>query len=274
MTRRRWKHVIGRLVVALILAVLLVAYLSPARGLAQADVLRSRVAVFEIIGGNQAQHDAIAEKARSCTYPWARLLPHIRKWDRTHLPVYIESFADFELPGAGGYADRIGSAIHLNETLDPDRAGQVFINEAAHVVDAATFTRADQEAIMALVSPATEDWLTWNVPYSQRAGEAFMAYFDHAFSDGFLSLNWGGYYTLPESSVPAVRQITLDALADEPMPFTDWQDVTLDDEVERAAALGLIQGHADGSFDPQGQLTREQAAALLVRLYDALAGQE
>lgn len=55
--------------------------------------------------------------------------------------------------------------------------------------------------------------------------------------------------------------------------FSDTSDVN----VEKAAYLGVVSGTGGGGFDPEGALTREQAAAMLSRLAEAagrpLAGQ-
>jgi transglutaminase-like putative cysteine protease len=48
--------------------------------------------------------------------------------------------------------------------------------------------------------------------------------------------------------------------------FSDTGDVA----VQKMAYLGVVNGIGDGSFHPEDQLTREQAAAILVRLADAL----
>lgn len=48
--------------------------------------------------------------------------------------------------------------------------------------------------------------------------------------------------------------------------FTD----TTDENVEKMAALGVVNGVGDGKFEPNGQLTRQAAATMLSRLADAL----
>lgn len=48
--------------------------------------------------------------------------------------------------------------------------------------------------------------------------------------------------------------------------FSDTNDLN----VQKMAGLGVVNGVGDGIFDPNGQLTREQAAAILVRLADAM----
>ena len=45
---------------------------------------------------------------------------------------------------------------------------------------------------------------------------------------------------------------------------------TADENVEKAAAIGVVSGVGDGRFDPDQPLTREQAAAMLARLAQAL----
>ncbi len=45
---------------------------------------------------------------------------------------------------------------------------------------------------------------------------------------------------------------------------------TTDEAVEKMAALGVVNGVGEGRFDPEGKLTREQAAAMLARLAEAL----
>ncbi|MDF2545819.1 MAG: xlyA [Anaerosolibacter sp.] len=41
-------------------------------------------------------------------------------------------------------------------------------------------------------------------------------------------------------------------------------------DIEKAKALGLIAGDSNGNFNPTGQLTREQAAVIMVRLYEVI----
>ena len=48
--------------------------------------------------------------------------------------------------------------------------------------------------------------------------------------------------------------------------FSDTTDVN----VEKMAALGVVNGVAEGKFDPNGKLTREQAATMLSRLSEAM----
>lgn len=45
---------------------------------------------------------------------------------------------------------------------------------------------------------------------------------------------------------------------------------TSDPSIEKMGAMGVVSGVGDGSFDPDGTLTREQAAAMLARLAEAM----
>ena len=45
--------------------------------------------------------------------------------------------------------------------------------------------------------------------------------------------------------------------------FTDDEDIKYDEAVEVMAGIGVINGFEDGSFDPDGTLTREQAAKII-----------
>ena len=47
-------------------------------------------------------------------------------------------------------------------------------------------------------------------------------------------------------------------------------DDTTDENVEKAAAIGIVSGVGNNKFDPNAQLTREQAATMLSRLADAI----
>jgi len=51
-------------------------------------------------------------------------------------------------------------------------------------------------------------------------------------------------------------------------PFSDTQDPS----VLKAYSLGIVKGVGNGLFDPQGALTREQAATMLTRVYTKATG--
>ena len=45
--------------------------------------------------------------------------------------------------------------------------------------------------------------------------------------------------------------------------FTDADDITYEEAADVMSTIGVIEGFEDGSFDPDGTLTREQAAKLV-----------
>ncbi len=51
--------------------------------------------------------------------------------------------------------------------------------------------------------------------------------------------------------------------------FTDEDEIKYVEAVEVMAALGVLEGNPDGSFNPKGTLTRAEAATIIVRLLDA-----
>lgn len=44
--------------------------------------------------------------------------------------------------------------------------------------------------------------------------------------------------------------------------------------IEAVKDMGLMKGHSDGSFNPEGDLTREEGAVLMVRLYEKITGKK
>ncbi len=55
-----------------------------------------------------------------------------------------------------------------------------------------------------------------------------------------------------------------------PHPFTDIDNY--DYRIREAYGLGFVNGMTEDTFDPNGTLTREQAAAMLGRVYEKLYG--
>ncbi len=51
-------------------------------------------------------------------------------------------------------------------------------------------------------------------------------------------------------------------------PFTDCDDP----EVSKAYSVGIVAGTGDGTFDPDGSLTREQLATMLYRVWQSVGG--
>ena len=54
--------------------------------------------------------------------------------------------------------------------------------------------------------------------------------------------------------------------------FSDCGDAEIQSDVQKAVALGIVNGYEDGTFRPYRTISREEAAAMLNRLYTALGG--
>lgn len=54
--------------------------------------------------------------------------------------------------------------------------------------------------------------------------------------------------------------------------FSDCEDAEIQSDVQKAVALGIVNGYEDGTFRPYRTISREEAAAMLNRLYTALGG--
>lgn len=82
---------------------------------------------------------------------------------------------------------------------------------------------------------------------------------------------WGGYSrTATRSEICALAVGLYETVTGTPVPgrtsFTDAED----ENVEKAAYLGIVNGVGDGTFRPDAPLNREQAAVMLERLAQAL----
>lgn len=81
-------------------------------------------------------------------------------------------------------------------------------------------------------------------------------------------VGWGLPFLPSPETIDIKRYTQMDKYKDD----ADIHPVHKDD-VYRARELGLMSGH-DDLFDPTAPLTRQQAASIMVRLYDSLKGDE
>lgn len=54
---------------------------------------------------------------------------------------------------------------------------------------------------------------------------------------------------------------------------TPFADVEADEKISIAYNFGIINGKSDTLFDPQGEITREEAATMLMRVYRSYGGE-
>jgi hypothetical protein len=74
---------------------------------------------------------------------------------------------------------------------------------------------------------------------------------------------------------PFIEYITVKEAPDVGKAFKDVEDSRGSAKyIEAAMELGLFSGNPDGTFNPTGQLTREQAAVVVVKLYEKITGKK
>ncbi len=79
--------------------------------------------------------------------------------------------------------------------------------------------------------------------------------------------------TCPGSSIK--KKVFMEEVMAMGRVFKDVEDNRWSAEyIAAAKELGLIKGDGDGTFNPEGALTREQAAVLIVRLYEKITGKK
>ena len=125
----------------------------------------------------------------------------------------------------------------------------------------------------------------YDIGYGVKKGEVYsiqlkstpsdwaVQYVDDAVAAGLVPANLQSYYgnaiTRAEFTALAVRlyeTITGGEIA-ERVTFSDTSDVN----VQKAAAIGVVNGVGGGKFSPDATLTREQAATMLARLANAMS---
>lgn len=82
-----------------------------------------------------------------------------------------------------------------------------------------------------------------------------------------LNIRRGEFCALAAQTISAVNPDKLPQAGKDVFP-----DCT-DDDVLRIAALGIVTGYEDGTFQPKRDISREEAAVILHRLYTALYGE-
>jgi hypothetical protein len=120
-----------------------------------------------------------------------------------------------------------------------------------------------QDAPTPTPPPAQDAPSSWAVPYVDRANEL-----------NLIPENFSGNFTQNTTraefaalAVQLYETVTGREIAiDRALAFTDTTDIN----VHKAATIGVVGGVGDGRFNPDGELTREQAAVMLSRLSDAI----
>ena len=84
-----------------------------------------------------------------------------------------------------------------------------------------------------------------------------------------------GVLTREQAATILIRSLGLEGRVQDNQTLTKYKDQAKISKYAKAAVseatrIGLLQGHANGTFDPKGKLTRAQAAVVLTRFLDYL----
>ena len=109
---------------------------------------------------------------------------------------------------------------------------------------------------------ATADW------FAQHAEN--MA--THGFMNGFADGTFGPQLPITRGHFALILGRMMNVQPVSGTTFTDTQGFWGADIVEAMARMGIIAGHADGTFGPYGSITREQMAAIMDRAWESMHG--
>jgi hypothetical protein len=255
---------------------------------------RHGIFLFENPPGEQALQDCL-DALDACDYPWERCLPELRAESDGIVRV---TWVTDGPQGANGWYNSNGhttNRITLSSRHGGAEYGFVFLHEAGHMVDDCVLSFDQKRSLQAkwhtdddgfyngrtdpndrTDPPQSHEWSherehveAWSAMY-----EAYVHRHAEAFADTFVQVFAPGVWTdhYPRFShwstdVAGLRQIILERT----MPYSDVDpDSTHGEAIARAHDLGLLTGFPDGTFRPSIPLTREAAAAVMVRLYDKL----
>jgi hypothetical protein len=248
-----------------------------------------RIGIFDLIDPPPGQEEKIRAALNACDYPWARIIPALRndleqrvlvKWGDTGQNAsglwYVHTYEIW----------LSNKPYHLD-----DDTGFVFLHECGHMVDDATFTidtRNTMRGILHTYLPqighfnhdhpdaglVNENWKSSANSYVSRLNEAYADAFVWAFAPEV----WSGSTGAPDSVAHSTRFVhwaespsaVIDAtLEREIMAFSDVpENNPHKDNIDWAAENGIILGRGDGTFNPDGALTRAAMATILKRYDD------
>lgn len=209
---------------------------------------------FDCTGLSPAQLDIIRRADEACDFPWPLLRPGLRATTggRDTIPVAFRDLTTWSarMEGSASHhhdhghshsaagpedahllehrARALGLAyysgkIELEVTLSPALAIEVFLAEAAHMIDFFYMTPRQRESIFDVFHGADDDphgpdtdahghgWFeeTGNNDYWSWVGEAFMGGFIAAFAPGIANTLSGFTHVLDASQAQAVRRVLI-----------------------------------------------------------------
>lgn len=245
--------------------------------------------------GNQARDDAverITEAIDTCTFPWWRCIPALRRNDRFPFPI---EFMD-PLDGASGYVSR--NRMWLRPSADGMPTAQTIAHELAHVADLATLgegTWQDGPVFNSTRSPWRDELLriashhdtddhhgdsgdlhNWqtnqfqNWPWQVRPIENITVPFAKAFWDDEKHHYTGHWLNRIKAEghtwddVERVRDIFLSRSI---KVFEDDDEISEAhrEAVHHLAALGILRGDREGNVRPKEFISVERMSSMLSR---------
>ncbi|MCL5737003.1 MAG: S-layer homology domain-containing protein [Actinobacteria bacterium] len=105
----------------------------------------------------------------------------------------------------------------------------------------------------------------WFAGYAQNMAS-------HGFMNGFADGTFGPQQPITRGQFSAILGRMMDLQPQTGTSFTDTQDYWAAGMIETMARMGIVAGHADGSFGPNGLITREQMATFMDRAWQAING--
>lgn len=263
---------------------------------AERTALSERVGIFDLVNPPgewevETFHDTVAR----IDFPWRWLLPELVHAGHNAVRVYWRKQAQ----GVTGTYWSNSNHIELRPSTTYSNKSLSFTiaHEIGHCVsDAVLAYHPTKQAIIDLYhdSPETyrrddekpngypiewahvyehsERWQGRSPTYYHRINESFADSFVQAFAPTI----WSGEAEHASKHYPRFTHVTsrLDefrdlVLSQEPRMFDDVpKDGTHTENIEDLATFGVISGTSKATFDPNGTLTRAQAATMFARLLD------
>lgn len=165
-----------------------------------------------------------------------------------------------------------------SKTYLPNPAN-IHLSEAGYKVVAETMMNDYLNAILKDLEETIPEEEIKEAPFQDTKNHWGKEYIDIAYTQGFMSGFQDGSFkpnaNMTRAQVLSVISRAFELKATKPAPFKDISHYAQQTQNEIAAAYeaGLVLEN-DGYFNPQGNITRSQLALVLMRLSNALAGEE
>lgn len=249
-----------------------------------------RLALFEIAEPpSEAHFDEVVKCIQSCTYPWYRCIPEMRRKGKEGIQVTWEAMG----ATTGATWDMTRFHITMNVQIPVENVQYAFTHEAGHLVDWATLTDIEREEMYLLMhqrdplwghtspvsphhtdptpwGPVTEDWLR-GAYYEMFPYEAFARIFQRIWCSPDIPMPVAVrdqefiYFHEPfDELLPKFKDITtrrvIELFPDIPGPGKPGHNPELWNATNWLSGQGLMKGKADGTFGVGQPMTRDQFA--------------